>query len=155
MDSLEKRQKKEGLRFARNFTKRNTEKHALYEGNGICLVGKKRNDPLEIISNGVCYRWNVDDEPQQWRIPEKNGKWQLNVNSDVYLAQLDRLQAAIETKRPRKKNHIVIYHDNARPCVGRRVVECIANKGWELLPHPPYSPTEAPTDSHVSRSLKD
>ncbi|KAK6735931.1 hypothetical protein RB195_018909 [Necator americanus] len=36
----------------------------------------------------------------------------------------------------------------------RRVIESIANKGWDLLPHPPYSPTEAPTDYHVNHSLK-
>ncbi|CAJ0920402.1 unnamed protein product, partial [Mesorhabditis belari] len=36
----------------------------------------------------------------------------------------------------------------------RHVVESIASKGWDLLPHPPYSPTEAPTDYHVNRSLK-
>ena len=27
-------------------------------------------------------------------------------------------------------------------------------KGWDLLEHPPYSPTEAPTDYHVNRSVK-
>ena len=108
----------------------------------------------EIISSGVCYWWNDDDKRHQWQIPDKNGKRQLNINSDVYLAQLDRVHAAIETKRPRKKNHIVFHHDNARPHIERRVVESIVDKGWELLPHPPYSPTEAPTDYHVNRSLK-
>ena len=52
-----------------------------------------------------------------------------------------------------EKNDIVFHHDNARPQVERRV-ESIANKGWGLLPHPPYSPSEAPTDYHVNRSLK-
>ncbi|CAJ0957060.1 unnamed protein product, partial [Mesorhabditis belari] len=52
------------------------------------------------------------------------------------------------------KNNIVFHHDNARPHVERHVVESIASKGWDLLPHPPYSPTEAPTDYHVNRSLK-
>lgn len=108
----------------------------------------------EIISNGVCYWWNDEDEGQQWRIPDKNGKRQYNINSDVYLAQLDRLQAAIETRRKGKKKKIVFHHDNARPHVERRVVESIAKKGWKLLPHPPYSPTEAPTDYHVNLSLK-
>ena len=108
----------------------------------------------EIISNGICYWWNDDDERQQWQIPDKNGKRQFNINSDVYLAQLDRLRAAIETKRPRKKNHIVFHHVNARPHAERRVVEFIANNSWELLPHPPYSPTEAPTDYHVKKKKK-
>ncbi|KAL4715333.1 hypothetical protein ACJJTC_015104 [Scirpophaga incertulas] len=67
----------------------------------------------EIISNGIRYWWNDDDERQLWRIPDKNGKRQLNINSDVYLALLDRIHVAIETKRPRKKNHIVFHHDNA------------------------------------------
>ena len=31
--------------------------------------------------------------------------------------------------------------------------ESIENKGWEILPYPPYSPTEAPTDYHVNRSI--
>ena len=35
------------------------------------------------------------------------------------------------------------------------MIESITNKGWDLLPHPPYSPTEPPpTDYHVNRSLK-
>ena len=31
--------------------------------------------------------------------------------------------------------------------------QSFANKGWALLSHPPYSPTEASTDYHVNRSL--
>ena len=81
-------------------------------------------------------------------------KRQLNINRDVYLTQLDSIHAKIETKRPRKKNHVVFHHDNARLHVERRVIESIANKGWELLSHPPYSPIEAPTDYQVNRSLK-
>uniref|UniRef100_A0A914DL38 Histone-lysine N-methyltransferase SETMAR n=1 Tax=Acrobeloides nanus TaxID=290746 RepID=A0A914DL38_9BILA len=86
--------------------------------------------------------------------PDRNGKRQYNLNSDVYLAQLNRLQAAIEDKRPRKKNHVVFHNDNARPHFERRVVESIEGKRWDLLPHPPYSPTEAPTYYHVNRSIK-
>ncbi|KAK6758288.1 hypothetical protein RB195_015852 [Necator americanus] len=85
-------------------------------------------DVVQLISDG-SYWFNDADERQQWRIPDKNGKWQFNINSDVYLAQLDRLNAAIEAKRPRKKNHIVFHHDNARPHVELRVIESIADKG--------------------------
>ncbi|KAF8770567.1 hypothetical protein HNY73_018077 [Argiope bruennichi] len=52
-----------------------------------------------------------------------------------------------------QKEPIVFHHDNERPHVGS-VVESIANKGWDLLPHLQYSPTEAPTDYYVKRSLK-
>ena len=37
--------------------------------------------------------------------------------------------------------------------VEQRVIESIANKDWELLSHPPYSPTEVPTNYYVNRSL--
>ena len=85
--------------------------------------------------------------------PDRDGKRQFNLNSDVYLAQLDRLQTAIQTKR-RNRTNIIFLHDNARPHIEHRVVESLNNKGCEILPHPPYSPTEAPTDYHVNRSLK-
>lgn len=101
-----------------------------------------------------CYWWDDEDVRHEWPIPDRNGKKQHNVNSDVYRAQLDRLEAAIKAKRPRKKNHIVFHHDNARPHVERRVVQSISDKRWELLEHPPYySPNEAPTDV-LNRSLK-
>lgn len=77
----------------------------------------------------------------------------MNINSDAYLAQLGHLHAVIEMKRPCKKNHIVFHHDNVFPHI-EHYVDCIANKCWELLPHPPYSPTEAPTDYHVNQLLK-
>ena len=51
-------------------------------------------------------------------------------------------------------NYIVFHHDNERPYVDRRVVECIANKCSELFPLPPYYPAEAPTNYHVNRSIK-
>ena len=82
------------------------------------------------------------------------GKKVHTLNSDVYLAQLDRLHAAIQAKRPRKKNNIVFHHDNARPHVEARVIESVEEKEWDLLPHPSYSSTEAPTDYHINRSLK-
>ncbi|CAF0955466.1 unnamed protein product, partial [Didymodactylos carnosus] len=98
--------------------------------------------------------WDDNDVKYQWPIPDRNGKKQHNINNDVYLAQLDRLEAAIKAKRPRKKNHIVFHHDNARPHVEHRVIQSINDKGWELLEHSPYAPTEAPTDYHVNCSLK-
>ena len=55
----------------------------------------------KITSNGIYYWWNDDDERQQWRITDKNGKRQFNIKSDVYIAKLDRLHAAIEEKRAR------------------------------------------------------
>ena len=106
-----------------------------------------------MVSNGYYYWWNESDLRQEWRIPDKNGKRQMNVNSDVFLAQLDHLQEAIKVKRLRRKK-VALLHDNASPHIEHRVVEFIDSKGCELQPHPPYSPTEASTDYHVNRLLK-
>lgn len=45
---------------------------------------------------------------------------------------------------------IAFHHDNARPHVEQRVVNSIEEKGWELLEHPPYSPTEGCADNYAS-----
>ena len=108
----------------------------------------------QVRQQSFCYWWDDKDVKHEWPIPDRNGKKQHNINSDVYSAQLDRLEAAIKVKRPRKKNHNVFHHDNAKPHVAHQVTQSIDDKGWELLEHPPYSPTEAPTDYHVNRSLK-
>ena len=44
-----------------------------------------------------------------------------------------------------QNNHIVIHHNNACPHVEYCGIKSITNKGWALLPHPPYSLTKAPT----------
>ena len=107
----------------------------------------------ELIANGFCYWWDDNDERQEWRIPDKNGKRQYNLNGEVYTAQLERLHEAIRVKRPRKNNHILFHHDNARPHIAQDVLAAIKGYGWELLDHPPYSPDVAPTDYHVNRSV--
>uniref|UniRef100_A0A914CA75 Uncharacterized protein n=1 Tax=Acrobeloides nanus TaxID=290746 RepID=A0A914CA75_9BILA len=98
----------------------------------------------------------------KWRLKKlgKCGNWPdgsptncLNLNSDVHLAPLDRLEAAIKAKRSRKKNHIVFHHDNARPMSKAESPNPSTTKGGTYS-SPPYSPTEAPTDYHVNHSLK-
>ena len=44
-------------------------------------------------------------------------------------------------------------HYNARPHTASMTKEAIQTHGWEVLPHPPYSPDLAPTDFHLFRSL--
>uniref|UniRef100_A0A914CWG1 Mos1 transposase HTH domain-containing protein n=1 Tax=Acrobeloides nanus TaxID=290746 RepID=A0A914CWG1_9BILA len=79
----------------------------------IIAKGPNRGDPY------FCFWWDENGN-QQWRIPDRNGKKQKNLNSDVYLAQMDRLEAAIAKKRPRKKNNVILLHDDAKPHVERR-----------------------------------
>ena len=124
----------------------------------MCLVRQNRHYPLRDHRQGssteLLLLWDGNDVEQRWPIPDRAGKKVHTLNSDVYLVQLDRLHEAIQAKRPRKNNHIVFHHDNAKPHVEAWVVDSIDDKGWDLLPHPPYSPTEAPSDYHVNRSLK-
>uniref|UniRef100_A0A914C7L9 Mos1 transposase HTH domain-containing protein n=1 Tax=Acrobeloides nanus TaxID=290746 RepID=A0A914C7L9_9BILA len=61
----------------------------------------------------------------------------------------NRLKEAIQMKRPRKKNHIIFHHDNAKLHVREDVVEFIE----ENLPHPPYSSDAAATDFYVNLSI--
>lgn len=74
------------------------------------------------------------------------------VNSDVYCSQLDELAMEIQKNRPERKQ-ILLLHDNARPHVSKETRRKINELGWEVLPHPPYSPDLAPSDYHLFRSL--
>lgn len=75
------------------------------------------------------------------------------VTAELYCQQLDRLQAAIQEKR-NVPTHVLLLHDNARPHTARMTQEKIAELGWEILPHPPYSPDMAPSDYHLFLSLQ-
>jgi len=55
----------------------------------------------------------------------------------------------------RNPGNMFIQHDNARPHISLRTQEAIAKFGWNVLPHPPYSPDVAPSDFHLFGPLKD
>lgn len=83
--------------------------------------------------------------------------WELlppntTITAEVYCAQLENLKLELETYRP---GHGKVYflHDNARPHVAKSTRKKLLDFGWEVLPHPPYSPDLAPTDYHLFRSL--
>lgn len=52
-------------------------------------------------------------------------------------------------------NQIFPLQDNARLHSGPRTGAGTATIGWTFLPHPPYSPEFAPSDSHPFGLLKD
>ena len=49
---------------------------------------------------------------------------------------------------------VLILHDNARPHVSRAVSEILEKYGWQVLPHPPYSPDMSPPDFDLFPKLK-
>jgi histone-lysine N-methyltransferase SETMAR len=51
--------------------------------------------------------------------------------------------------------NIIILHDNAHPHAARLTLEAIAKMGWDILPHPSYSPDLAPSDYHLFGFVKD
>ena len=47
-----------------------------------------------------------------------------------------------------------MLHDNARPHTVKVTRQKLIELGWELLPHPPYSPDIAPSDYHLFRAMQ-
>ena len=86
--------------------------------------------------------------------------WELlptnqTIISEVYSAQLNRLNEELQKKRPALVNRkgVILQHDNARPHVAKTTLEKLKELKWEALIHPPYSPDLAPTDFHLFLSL--
>jgi histone-lysine N-methyltransferase SETMAR len=50
---------------------------------------------------------------------------------------------------------MLIQHDNTHPLTNLRTQGTIANFGWTVFPHPPYSPDLVPSDFHLFETLKD
>lgn len=76
------------------------------------------------------------------------------INSELYTEQLRRVNEAMQQKRPDRRHPVLLLHDNARPHTSKLTKAVIEELGWEVLPHPPYSPDLAPSDYHLFRSLQ-
>ena len=66
------------------------------------------------------------------------------ITTACYVHTLHKLRRALRDKRPGR--NIIILHGNARPHAAHLTSEAIAKMGWEVLPHPSYSPDLAPSD---------
>jgi histone-lysine N-methyltransferase SETMAR len=68
---------------------------------------------------------------------------------------MDRLREAVRRKRPGLlRKGAVLLHDNASSHTANQTREWLQKYGWEVLPHPPYSPDLAPSDFHLFGPLK-
>ncbi|KAK6755456.1 hypothetical protein RB195_014055 [Necator americanus] len=75
------------------------------------------------------------------------------VTAEVYCAQLQRLPDKIRKEHPELDN-VRLLHDNAHPHIAKKTSQKTLELGWEVLPHPPYSPDLALNDYHLFRSLQ-
>ena len=74
------------------------------------------------------------------------------INGERYRRQLMHLKQALVIKRPdwgNRHDKLIFQHDKARPHVAKPVKNYLENVGWEVLPHPPYSPDIAPSDYYL------
>ena len=68
----------------------------------------------------------------------------VNINSEYYCKVLQDVHNALKKKRPGAITKGVLFlQDNARPHTAHRTLQDL---GWELLPHPLYSPDLASSD---------
>ena len=60
------------------------------------------------------------------------------INSELYCEQLQRLQQAIERKRPELINRRgIVFHHDARSYTSLMTRQKLRELGWEVLMHPP------------------
>ena len=76
------------------------------------------------------------------------------ITSELYCQQLDRVNGRLCRQSKISHQDVVYQHDNARPHTALTTQRKIRSLGWDLLPHPPYSPDCAPSDFHLFRSMQ-
>ena len=79
----------------------------------------------------------------------------ITMNSERYCEILNTVRHDVYSKRRGLTRKGVLFHqDNARPHAAKKTLELIEKFGWEVAPHPPYSPYLAPSDYHLFGPLK-
>jgi len=72
-----------------------------------------------------------------------------------YAELLGRFAAELQKLRPRlAKKKVLFHHDNAPAHTSAFAKAKLVELGYELLPHPPYSPDLAPCDFFLFPNLK-
>ena len=74
-----------------------------------------------------------------------------SITALVYSEHIDAVQQKLLQSSAALVNRkgVLLLHDNARPHTARQTREKLKQVGWEVLPHPPYSPDISPSDYHL------
>jgi hypothetical protein len=75
------------------------------------------------------------------------------INAAAYQETLKRLKEAIWKNRPGLLT-AVLLHVRAQPHSAVTTVHLLNSWGWEIVPHPPYSPDLALLDFHLFLKMK-
>ena len=77
------------------------------------------------------------------------------ITGAYYANLLDKLRIAIREKRRGKLSKgILLQQDNARVHTCKIAMDAVERNGYELIPHPAYSPDLAPSDYFLFQNLK-
>lgn len=78
------------------------------------------------------------------------------INAEYYSNLLQTVHKLLPRKRPGKTRRVPLFlQDNARVHTANKSMETIREIGWQLLPHPAYSPDLAPSDYHLFGPMKE
>ena len=77
----------------------------------------------------------------------------ITIDSKLYCEQVQNLKVGLQANRPERRK-VRLLHDNAKSHTSKITRQKLEEFGWEILPHPPYSPDLAPSDYHLFRSLR-
>ena len=77
------------------------------------------------------------------------------INSASYSKELTIVNQKLSKIWPALVNRKgpILLHDNARPHIGKITQKKLNQLGYEVLPHPPYSPDLSPTDYNMFKHL--
>jgi transposase len=71
-----------------------------------------------------------------------------------YSSLLDRLKTELQEKRPRLAHKKILFYHKALAHSSGVVAAKLMELGFQLVPHPPYSPDLAPSDYYLFPNMK-
>jgi hypothetical protein len=101
----------------------------------------------------------VNDDLCLWSPRNHHGRV-LCVTSATAAYYRDYLKKKFRRKIKNKNRTVLlgdrplILHENARPLLGKVVMDLLSKYKWEVLPHAPYSPDMSPPDFDLFHKLK-